>query len=179
MQWEYSSQLVLLALWYQFVWQYSEMAIPYPMICMKYLFMPPAQLSGGNGSQKKLLNTMEQKIFSARSRLSSFEFAFKGIFKFFQQEPNAWIHLVASIIVFIAAGFFEVSNNELISLVVVTGFVWVAEIFNTVVERIMDFISIKKNPGIEFIKDLAAGGVLVSAITAIVTGVIVFVPKLF
>ena len=148
------------------------------MTCIKYLFILPVLLSGGNGSQKKLLNNMEPKTFSARSRLSSFEFAFKGIFKFFQQEPNAWIHLVASIIVFIAAGFFEVSNNEMISLVVVTGFVWVAEIFNTVVERIMDFISTEKNSKIEFIKDLAAGGVLLSAITAIVTGAIVFIPKL-
>jgi diacylglycerol kinase (ATP) len=121
---------------------------------------------------------MVPKTFSARSRLNSFEFAVKGIFKFFQQEPNAWIHLVASITVFIAAGFFQVSANELISLVVVTGFVWVAEIFNTVVERIMDFISTEKNAKIEFIKDLAAGGVLLSAITAMVTGAIVFIPKL-
>lgn len=122
---------------------------------------------------------MKQKTFSFQSRLSSFGFAFKGISKFFLQEPNAWIHLVATIIVFIAAVFFKVSNSELISLVIVTGVVWVAEIFNTAVERIMDFISIKKNPEIEFIKDLAAAGVLVSAITAIVTGAIVFIPKLF
>ena len=122
---------------------------------------------------------MEPKIFSARSRLNSFEFAFKGIFKFFQQEPNAWIHLAATIIVFIAAAYFEVSSNEIIALIIVMGFVWVAEIFNTVVERVMDFISTKRNSKIEFIKDLAAGGVLIAAITAIVTGAIVFIPKLF
>ena len=122
---------------------------------------------------------MEQKIFSARSRLSSFGFAFKGIFKFFQQEPNARIHLAATIIVFIAAAYFEISGNEMIALIIVMGFVWVAEIFNTVVERVMDFISTKRNSKIEFIKDLAAGGVLIAAITAIVTGAIVFIPKLF
>ena len=122
---------------------------------------------------------MKQKTFSFQARLNSFEFAFKGIFKFFQQEPNAWIHLGATILVFIAALFFKVSNNETISLVVVTGFVWVAEIFNTAVERVMDFISTERSPKIEFIKDLAASGVLVSAITAIVTGAIVFIPKLF
>jgi len=122
---------------------------------------------------------MEQKTFSTRSRLNSFEFAVKGICKFFQQEPNAWIHLAATIIVFIAAAYFEVSSNEIIALIIVMGFVWVAEIFNTVVERVMDFISTKRNSKIEFIKDLAAGGVLVAAITAIVTGAIVFIPKLF
>lgn len=122
---------------------------------------------------------MKQKTFSFQARWSSFGFAFRGIFKFFLQEPNAWIHLVATIIVFMAAIFFKVSNYEMISLVVVTGFVWVAEIFNTAVERIMDFISTEKNSKVEFIKDLSAGGVLVAAITAIVTGAIVFIPKLF
>jgi diacylglycerol kinase (ATP) len=122
---------------------------------------------------------MKQKSFSLQSRLNSFGFAFRGIFKFFQQEPNAWLHLAATLTVFIAAAHFEVSGNEIIALIIVSGFVWVAEIFNTAVERIMDFISVKRSSEIEFIKDLAAGGVLLSAITAIVTGAIVFIPKLF
>ena len=43
----------------------------------------------------------------------------------------------------------------------------------------MDFISCQKHPEIKIIKDLAAGGVLVSAITALITGAIIFIPKLF
>ncbi len=122
---------------------------------------------------------MKQKTLSLQSRISSFGFAFRGIFKFFQQEPNAWIHLAATTCVFIAAVYFDVSNSEMIALIIVSAFVWVAEIFNTVIERIMDFISVKKEPEIAFIKDLAAGAVLISAITAIVVGAIVFIPKLF
>ena len=122
---------------------------------------------------------MKQKRLSLQSRMNSFGFAFRGIFKFFQQEPNAWIHLAATTCVFIAAVYFDVSNSEMIALIIVSAFVWVAEIFNTVIERIMDFISVKKEPEIEFIKDLAACGVLISAITAIVVGAIVFIPKLF
>jgi len=122
---------------------------------------------------------MKQKTLSLQSRMNSFGFAIRGISKFFQQEPNAWIHLVATIILFIAAVYFGVSNSEMIALIIVSGFVWVAELFNTVIERVMDFISVKKNPEIEFIKDLAAGGVLLSAITAMITGAIIFIPKLF
>ena len=122
---------------------------------------------------------MKQKTLSLQSRISSFGFAFRGIFKFFQQEPNAWIHLAATTCVFIAAVYFDVSNSEMIALIIVSAFVWVAEIFNTVIERIMDFISVKKEPEIAFIKDLAAGAVLISAVTAIVVGAIVFIPKLF
>ena len=73
----------------------------------------------------------------------------------------------------------RVSLNESVALIIVTGFVWVAEVFNTAVERIMDFISGQQNAEIKVIKDLAAGGVLLSAITALITGAIIFIPKLF
>jgi diacylglycerol kinase (ATP) len=141
--------------------------------------MAPAPPSGGNGSPKKHLTKMKQLQFSLRSRLNSFDFAFSGLFTFFRQEPNARIHLVATLIVFFAAVYYKLSTDEIFALVIVSGFVWMAEIFNTAVERIMDFISTEKNSNIKFIKDLAACGVLLSAITAMITGAIVFIPKLF
>ena len=122
---------------------------------------------------------MKQQQFSLRSRLSSFGFAFSGLVAFFRQEHNAWIHLIATLTVFMAAWYFDLSLYEIIALIIVTGFVWAAEIFNTAIERIMDFISTEKNSKIKFIKDLSACGVLLSAITAMVTGAIIFIPKLF
>jgi diacylglycerol kinase (ATP) len=141
--------------------------------------MEPALPSGGNGSRKKHPNKMKQQQFSLRSRLNSFGFAFNGFSAFFRQEPNAWLHLIATLTVFMAAWHFNLSYQEVIALIVVTGFVWVAEIINTAIERIMDFISKEKNADIKLIKDLAASGVLLSAITALVTGTIIFIPKLF
>ena len=122
---------------------------------------------------------MKQQPFSLRGRLNSFGFAFNGLYTFFKQEPNARIHLIATITACIAAVYFNVSFFEIIALIIVTGFVWVAEIFNTAIERIMDFISMEEDSNIKFIKDLAACGVLISAITAMVTGAIIFIPKLF
>ena len=121
---------------------------------------------------------MKQKTFSFQARLNSFGFAVRGILKFFQQEHNAWIHLVATICVFTAAVYYHVSDSELVALIIVSGFVWVAEIFNTVIEKIMDFISPEYHHTVKFIKDLAAGGVMLSALTAAATGIIVFIPKL-
>ncbi|WP_385895030.1 diacylglycerol kinase family protein [Terrimonas alba] len=122
---------------------------------------------------------MKQGTISFRSRLNSFGFAARGILKFFQQEPNAWIHLVATIAVFTSSVYFGISGFELLALIIVTGFVWVAEMFNTVIERVMDFISPAYHTQVAFIKDLAAGAVLVSAIIAAITGLIVFIPKFF
>jgi len=141
--------------------------------------MQVAPVSGGNGLLKKLQNKMKQINFSLKSRVSSLGFAFEGLFSFFRQETNAWIHLASTLAVCALAIYCRVSLAEIIALIIVTGFVWVAELFNTVVERIMDFISSEKNPDIKIIKDLAAGGVLLSAVIALITGVIIFFPKLF
>jgi diacylglycerol kinase (ATP) len=58
------------------------------------------------------------------------------------------------------------------------GFVWVTEILNTCIERIMDFISTEQDPKIGVIKDLAAAAVLFAALTAVVAGAIIFIPKI-
>ena len=122
---------------------------------------------------------MKQEIIFFKSRVNSFGFAARGILKFFQQEPNAWIHLLATIAVFTSSIYFGISGFELLALIIVTGLVWVAEMFNTVIERVMDFISPAHHSQVAFIKDLAAGAVLISAIVAAVTGLIVFIPKIF
>jgi diacylglycerol kinase len=121
---------------------------------------------------------MKLRTFSL-SRINSFRFAIKGIRVFLQEEPNAWLHLAATILLAIAIIFFRIAGNELIALVIVTGFVWAAEAFNTVVERVMDFISPQYHPKVAFIKDLSAGAVLLAALTALLTAAIVFIPKIF
>jgi diacylglycerol kinase len=63
-------------------------------------------------------------------------------------------------------------------LAIVTGIVWITEMLNTCIERIMDFAHPEDHPHIKFIKDLAAGAVLVAAFTAVVAGLLIFIPKL-
>jgi diacylglycerol kinase len=122
---------------------------------------------------------MKTKQFSVRARANSFRYAWEGIYRFFAQEHNAWIHLAASIGVFIAAWFARVSNREMIVLVIVTGFVWVAEIFNTAVEKLVDFVSPGYHPQAKLIKDLSAAAVLVAAFISLVSGALIFIPKFF
>jgi len=71
-----------------------------------------------------------------------------------------------------------VSRGEAISIVLSVGLVWLAELFNTAIEKLCDVVSKEYHPAIKFIKDVSAAAVLVSAITAFVTGAIVFLPKL-
>lgn len=71
----------------------------------------------------------------------------------------------------------RLSATEFLILILSTGFVWVAEIFNTVVEAIMDHLSPEIHHRVKYIKDLSAAAVLLAAFTAILAGLIIFLPK--
>ena len=51
--------------------------------------------------------------------------------------------------------------------------------FNTCIEKAMNFISMEEHPEIRFIKDVAAGAVLIASATALIIGLLIFIPKIF
>ncbi len=117
------------------------------------------------------------KRFSIQKGIKSFQYAFDGLHQFFRTEHNAWLHLLATIAVLVMAFIFPVTRIEAIALLLAAGLVWVAEIVNTAIEKMMDFISGEKNAAIKRIKDLSAAAVLVAAIIAAVIGCLIFIPK--
>ena len=117
------------------------------------------------------------KKFSIRDRLRSFKYAFRGALLLLSQEHNTWIHLTCAIL---AVGFgfhFGISQSEWFAVIISIGMVLSAEAFNTAIERIADYIQPDKDPNIALIKDMAAGAVLFTAISAFIVGVIIFLPK--
>lgn len=79
----------------------------------------------------------------------------------------------------LASFFFGVSKIEWILLIIVISLVWITELINTCLEKAMDSITTEKRPQIQFIKDVAAGAVLVAAGTALLVGSLIFLPKIF
>lgn len=121
---------------------------------------------------------MKNQKFSISQRLKSFPHAFNGLKILLREEHNARIHFVAAILVIIAGVVLKISTEEWITLVFAIGFVITAEIINSSIENIADFISPEKHEKIKKIKDLAAAGVLISAATALIVGLIIFLPKI-
>lgn len=116
--------------------------------------------------------------FSFEKRLKSFSYAFKGLSTLFKNEHNALIHLAAAIVA-VAAGFiFEINATEWLALVIVSGLVFVAELFNSSVEALADSVTREHNDMIGRAKDYAAAAVLVAAIISVIAGLIIFVPKI-
>ena len=110
------------------------------------------------------------------SRYKSFQFAFKGIAAVFRSEQNMHLHVIASIIVFVMAYSFDVTKTEWCILILCIGMVWTAETFNTALETLTNLVSPEHNILAGKTKDLAAGAVLLAAITAAIIGIIVFLP---
>src|SRR5262245_48123818 len=117
--------------------------------------------------------------FTLRKQRLSFYYAAKGIAGFFRYERNARLHLLAAIIVIAASIYFRISAIEAVLVTISIGIVWLAEMFNTCIEKLIDFISLEKLPLLGAIKDLSAGAVLISSIVALITGLIIFIPKIF
>lgn len=122
---------------------------------------------------------MDKDRFSLQRRIRSFDFAFRGIADFVKGEHNAWLHLAATIAVVISGFFTGISSSEWVAIVFAIGLVWVSEMFNTCLEKLIDFLSPGQDKRIKFIKDVAAGAVLVAALVALGIGLIVFIPYFF
>jgi diacylglycerol kinase len=110
-------------------------------------------------------------------RLLSFKYAFSGLFLVIREEFNFKIHLLAVLITTAFGIIYNISAVEWLFIVMVTGFVLTAELFNSAVERIADFVSPEMDSRIGHIKDICAAVVLMSAVVAIIVGLIIFVPK--
>lgn len=113
-----------------------------------------------------------------KKRIQSFKYAFKGIRSMFLTEPNAWIHLIVMVLVILAGLYFSITPGQWIAVVLCIGFVLAAEAFNTAIEALTDLASPGEHPLAAKAKDVAAGAVLFSAITAIIVGLFVFLPEL-
>ena len=120
----------------------------------------------------------EIKPFRLKDRLKSFTHAFSGIGVLIKQEHNARIHLVILILVIIAGTLLKIPSSGWISIVFAAGLVFISECFNTAIENLANVVSPEKNEKIKIAKDVAAAGVLLSAIISLIIGIIVFLPAI-
>lgn len=110
--------------------------------------------------------------------IKSFGNAFTGIYDLMRSEQNTRIHLFATVCALIAGILLRISKSEWCIILIVIALVWAAEAFNTAIEKLTDHLFPENNETARFVKDIAAGAVLVCAIAALVCGLIIFIPKL-
>ena len=121
---------------------------------------------------------MKPKKFSLRSRFGSFKFAFEGLQFLLKNEHNSRIHLLAAIAVIILGIIVKLNHIEWSIMVIVIGLVFLVELLNSSIETLADLINPEWNEPIKRAKDYGAAAVLISAIIAMIAGVLIFIPKL-
>ena len=121
---------------------------------------------------------MKQEKFSIKKRIQSFSHAFNGIKILLSEEHNVSIHLLAACITILLGFILHISITEWIALLFAIGFVLAMEAINSAIENLADYVSPDKNELIKKVKDLSAAAVLISATTALVVGLIIFLPKI-
>lgn len=116
--------------------------------------------------------------YDYKKQLRSFGYAWKGIRSCIGKEQNLSFHFIVAAIVIIAGLFFGISPTEWTIIILCIGLVIAMELLNTAIEKLVDMISPKRHPIAGQIKDIAAGAVLICAVTAAIIGIIIFAPYL-
>ena len=111
------------------------------------------------------------------SLLDSFNYAFEGIIHVLRTQRNLRIHFVVAVAVLVLAVFADVTQLELIALLLAIAFVLIAEMINSAIEAAIDVATSSFDPMAKLAKDIASGAVLIAAINAVAVGYLVFSGK--
>jgi len=114
-----------------------------------------------------------------KKRIQSFGYAFQGLGTLFRETPNAQIQLIAAIVAVTMGFVLHISTEEWLAVIIVIGLVLALEALNSSLETLADYACNKEiHPLIRKVKDLAAAGVLLAALAALVVGIVLFLPKI-
>src|SRR5262249_817129 len=110
----------------------------------------------------------------APTLLDSFNYAFEGIIHVLRTQRNLRIHFIIAIAVIAAAAAFNVGRLELIALLLAIAFLLLSQLVHSAIEGAIGVSTTSFDPNAKLAKDIAAGAVLISTVTAIAVGYLVF-----
>ena len=110
-------------------------------------------------------------------RILGFKYAFRGAWMLLKNEASIQVQAAIAIIMTGAGFYFQISTIEWIAQCLAIGLVLSIEGLNTAAEEIANFVHPDYHNKIGYIKDVAAGAVFFAAITAIVVGGFIYIPK--
>ncbi|MDP2649324.1 MAG: diacylglycerol kinase family protein [bacterium] len=110
---------------------------------------------------------------------ASFGYAFEGIHHALKYNQNLRIHFAVAIIVIILSVFFHVNSYEKGILGVMILLVICAEMINSAIEEMVDYVITEHKKEAKIAKDVSAGMVLLTAVGSIIVGILIFAPYIW
>lgn len=111
--------------------------------------------------------------------IAGFGYAFSGLWYAFRTQINMKVHISLAVLAIALGIFLRITALEFAIIFLAIAGVLITEMFNTVIERCVDLASPTYHPLAKAAKDMAAGAVLLSAITAIIIALFIFGPHLW
>lgn len=108
----------------------------------------------------------------------SFLHAVDGIIYAMKYEHNMVIILLATLVTVSLGLLLKISTTEWLFCILVIGLVAGAEMINTAIEAVVDLETLKTHPLAKIAKDTASSATLVFSMTALIGGLIIFIPKI-
>lgn len=106
----------------------------------------------------------------------SITYAIKGLIYTFKHEQNFRIQIFFSLIIIGALFLFQVRTAEKIVVLLLITLVLILELVNTAIEKFMDLLKPRLHSHVEVIKDVMAGAVFIASVSALIIGLVIFVP---
>lgn len=123
-------------------------------------------------SKRRKLKVKTKKL------INSFKYALQGFFTSFRKERNMKIHILIMLLVIIIGLILKINIMEWFICIILFGIVIAGEMFNTAIETTVDIAMPYKDKRAKIAKDISAGAVLVLAITSVIIGLMIFIPKI-
>ena len=110
--------------------------------------------------------------------IRGFYFAFSGLAYAFKTQLNFRVHCAAVVITCLLSFYLNLNSSEWLWMVAAMALVLITELMNTSIEALVDLVSPQYNKKAGIAKDVAAAMVLLSAIAALLIGIIILLPKM-
>lgn len=110
--------------------------------------------------------------------IASYKHGIRGISLAFRYEPSMRFHLAAAGGVILVNCLLQISRTEWLFTLILIGLVWMAEIFNTAIEKLADRVTQEQDLLIGHTKDLASGAVSILCFFAVLCALIIYLPYL-
>jgi diacylglycerol kinase (ATP) len=120
-----------------------------------------------------------RRIFGFHGFLESLKIAVTGVVYLFLYHRNMRIIFLSGIAAFLLGVYFRLKGIELVALCITITLVFMAEMFNTAIEMVIDMSTRKYHTLIKLVKDIAAAVVLIASLNAVAVGIVLFGKKIF
>lgn len=115
---------------------------------------------------------MKRFIDYSRGRISAFGFAFKGAYDLLRNHAPSKIHLAAFVSIITLSWWLDFPLWKWVVVLLCSGMVLAAEALNTAIEYVVDLVSPEYNVLAGKAKDMAAAGVLFTAVFSGITAIL-------